>query len=164
MADVALITGGGNGIGRAVALKLAGEGITIVIADWDEKAAAQTRDAIASRGGQAETARVDVRRAAEVERAVAGVVGRHGRLDILANIAGGSIHRKPLVELTWAEWKEVLDINLKGTFLFCRAAAPVMEQQKRGRIVNTASNYGVTGSALRSPYSAAKAGVIGFSK
>ncbi|HEX9443681.1 MAG TPA: SDR family NAD(P)-dependent oxidoreductase [Candidatus Binatia bacterium] len=164
MADVALITGGGNGIGRAVALRLAGEGITVVIADWDEKAAAETRAAILSRGGRAEAARVDVRRAAEVGKTVAGVVERHGRLDILANIAGGSIHRKPLVELTWAEWKEVLDINLKGTFLFCRAAAPVMERQKSGRIVNTASNYGVTGSALRSPYSAAKAGVIGFSK
>src|SRR5258708_33338294 len=104
MADVALITGGGNGIGRAVALRLAGEGITVVIADWAEKAAAETRAAILSRGGRAEAARVDVRRAAEVGKTVAGVVERHGRLDILANIAGGSIHRKPLVELTWAEW------------------------------------------------------------
>ena len=108
--------------------------------------------------------RVDVRRATEVKAAVARVVERHGRLDILANIAGGSIHRKPLAELSWAEWKEVLDINLKGTFLFCREAAPIMMRQKRGRIVNTASNYGVTGAPLRTPYSAAKAGVIGFSK
>jgi NAD(P)-dependent dehydrogenase (short-subunit alcohol dehydrogenase family) len=107
---------------------------------------------------------VDVRRSAEVQDVVAGVLSLHGRVDILANIAGGSIHRKPIEQLSWEEWKEVLDINLKGTFLFCREVAPIMMRQKKGRIVNTASNYGVTGSALRTPYSAAKAGVIGFSK
>ncbi|HEX2387298.1 MAG TPA: SDR family NAD(P)-dependent oxidoreductase, partial [Candidatus Binatia bacterium] len=164
MSDVAIITGGGNGIGRAVALKLAAAGIAVEIADWDIEAAEKTCDEINSTGGKATASRVDVRRADDVKAAVARVVERHGRLDILANIAGGSIHRKPLVDLTWAEWKEVLDINLKGTFLFCREAAPIMTRQKRGRIVNTASNYGVTGSALRTPYSAAKAGVIGFSK
>lgn len=164
MSEVALITGGGNGIGRAVALKLAAEGVVVEIVDWDEAAAEKTCDEIRSTGGQASAARVDVRRAPEIKAAIARILERHGRLDILANIAGGSIHRKPLVELTWAEWKEVLDINLKGTFLFCREAAPIMMRQKRGRIVNTASNYGVTGSALRTPYSAAKAGVIGFSK
>jgi 3-oxoacyl-[acyl-carrier protein] reductase len=164
VSDVAIITGGGNGIGRAVALKLAAAGIAVEIADWDIEAAEKTCDEINSTGGKATASRVDVRRADDVKAAVARVVERHGRLDILANIAGGSIHRKPLVDLTWAEWKEVLDINLKGTFLFCREAAPIMTRQKRGRIVNTASNYGVTGSALRTPYSAAKAGVIGFSK
>jgi NAD(P)-dependent dehydrogenase (short-subunit alcohol dehydrogenase family) len=164
VADVALVTGGGNGIGRAVSLKLAAERILVVIADRDEKAAAETRDRILSAGGKAEAVGVDVGRAAEVRKTVAGILQRYGRLDILANIAGGSIHRKPIEELTWAEWKEVVDINLKGTFLFCREAAPIMMRQKSGRIVNTASNYGVTGSALRTPYSAAKAGVIGFSK
>jgi len=164
VADVALITGGANGIGRAVSLKLASQGIAVAIADWDAKAAEETRAAIISQGGKAEAFRVDVRRAAEVKEVVSGVLSRHGRIDILANIAGGSIHRKPIEELSWAEWKEVLDINLKGTFLFCREVAPIMMRQKKGRIVNTASNYGVTGSALRTPYSAAKAGVIGFSK
>jgi 3-oxoacyl-[acyl-carrier protein] reductase len=164
VARVALITGGANGIGRAVSLKLAAERILVVIADRDEKAAADTRDAILSQGGSAEAVGVDVTRAAEVKETVAGILQRHGRLDILANIAGGSIHRKPIEELSWTEWKEVVDINLKGTFLFCREAAPIMMRQKSGRIINTASNYGVTGSALRTPYSAAKAGVIGFSK
>jgi 3-oxoacyl-[acyl-carrier protein] reductase len=164
VSDVALVTGGGNGIGRAVALKLAAEGIAVEIVDWDEKGAAETCREIRTRGGRADAARVDVRRSAEVKAAVARVVERHGRLDILANIAGGAIHRKRIEELSWAEWKEVLDINLKGTFLFCREAAPIMIGQKRGRIVNTASNYGVTGSPLRTPYSASKAGIIGFSK
>jgi len=164
VADVALITGGANGIGRAVALKFATEGIAVVVADWEADAAENTCAEIRSRGGDAEVVRVDVRRAGEVKDAVARVLDRRGRLDILANIAGGSFYRKRLEELAWPEWKEVLDINLKGTFLFCREAAPAMTRQKRGRIVNTASNYGVTGSALRTPYSAAKAGVIGFSK
>ncbi len=164
MADVALITGAANGIGRAVSLKLAAERILVVIADRDEKAAADTRNAILSQGGRAEAVHVDVRRAAEVKQIVAGILQRHGRLDILANIAGGSIHRKRIEELSWTEWKEVVDINLKGTFLFCREVAPIMMRQKSGRIVNTASNYGVTGAALRTPYSAAKAGVVGFSK
>ncbi len=164
MPDVALITGGGNGIGRAVALKFAGEGIAVVVADWEAAAAEKTCADIRSLGGEAEAVRVDVRRAGEVRDAVARVLDRRGKIDILANIAGGSFHRKRLEDLAWSEWKEVLDINLKGTFLFCREAAPAMLREKHGRIVNTASNYGVTGSALRTPYSAAKAGVIGFSK
>jgi 3-oxoacyl-[acyl-carrier protein] reductase len=164
VAEVALITGGANGIGRAVALKLSARGIVVVIADRDDKAAKETRAAILSQGGSAEMVRVDVTHAGEIKEIVAGVFQRHGRIDILANIAGGSIHRKRIEDLTWTEWKEVVDINLKGTFLFCREAAPIMIRQKRGRIINTASNYGVTGSALRTPYSAAKAGIIGFSK
>jgi len=164
VAEVALITGGANGIGRAVALKLSARGIVVVIADRDDKAAKETRAAILSQGGSAEMVRVDVTHAGEIKEIVAGVFQRHGRIDILANIAGGSIHRKRIEELSWSEWKEVLDINLKGTFLFCREVAPIMIRQKRGRIINTASNYGVTGSALRTPYSAAKAGIIGFSK
>jgi NAD(P)-dependent dehydrogenase (short-subunit alcohol dehydrogenase family) len=164
VAEVAIITGGGNGIGRAVALRFAAAGIAVEIADWDEAAAKKTCEEITSTGGKAAACRVDVRSAADVKTVVARVVERHGRLDILVNIAGGAIHRKRVEDLSWAEWREVLDINLKGTFLFCREAAPIMTRQKRGRIVNTASNYGVTGSALRSPYSAAKAGIIGFSK
>ncbi|MBI4490698.1 MAG: SDR family oxidoreductase [Deltaproteobacteria bacterium] len=164
MSDAALITGGANGIGRAVALKLAANGISVVIADQDEAAAEEVRSAILAGGGRAEVARVDVTKAAEVKEVVAAVFQRHGRIDVLANIAGGSIHRKRLEELSWAEWKEVLDVNLKGTFLFCREVAPIMQGQRRGRIINTASNYGITGSALRTPYSAAKAGVIAFSK
>ena len=164
MTDVALISGGANGIGRAVSLKLAANGIFVVIADWEEAAAAEVRKTIVGAGGKAEVARVDVTKAGEVEAVVGGVLQRHGRVDILANIAGGSIHRKPIEEMSWQEWKEVLDVNLKGTFLFCRAVAPIMQRQSRGRIINTASNYGVTGSALRTPYSAAKAGVIAFSK
>ncbi len=95
---------------------------------------------------------------------VTDVEKRYGRIDILANIAGGSAYTKRIEELTWAQWKEVMDANLKGTFLMCREVAPIMQRQKSGRIINTASNYGVTGSALRTPYAAAKAGIITFTK
>lgn len=164
MSDVALITGGANGIGRAAALKLAANGICVIIADQEEGAAKEVRDSIVASGGQAEAVRVDVTKAGEVEAAVGGVFRRHGRIDILANIAGGSFTRKPVEETSWQEWKEVLDANLKGTFLFCREVAPIMQRQRRGRIINTSSNYGVAGSALRPAYSAAKAGIIALSK
>lgn len=164
MNETALITGGANGIGRAVALKLAINGIFVVIADLAEAAAAEVCKTILAAGGRAEAAKVDVTRAGEIEAVVGGVFQRHGRIDILANIAGGSIHRKTIEELSWEEWKEVIDVNLKGTFLFCREVAPIMQRQRRGRIINTASNYGITGSALRTPYSASKAAVIAFSK
>jgi 3-oxoacyl-[acyl-carrier protein] reductase len=92
------------------------------------------------------------------------VAERLGRIDVLANIAGGSFYTKRIEEFTWAEWRQVIDVNLKGTFLMCREVAPLMQKQKSGRILNTASNYGLTGSALRVPYSAAKAGIIAFTR
>jgi len=164
MSDVALITGGANGIGRAVSLKLAANGISVIIGDRDEAAGEEVRRAILAAGGKAEMVRVDVTKAGEIEAVVGGVFQRHGRIDILANIAGGSFYRKGIEEMSWKEWKEVLDVNLKGSFLFCREVAPVMQRQRRGRIINISSNYGVAGSALRVAYSAAKAGVIAFSK
>ena len=164
MSKVALITGGANGIGRAVAQRLVSGGITVVIADWDDHAIRSVCNQIRESGGRANGVHVNVSQAQEVKAAVGGVYQSHGRIDILANIAGGSIHRKRLEELSWNEWKEVVDINLKGTFLFCHEVAPIMQNQGTGRIINTASNYGNTGSANRTPYSAAKAGVIAFSK
>jgi 3-oxoacyl-[acyl-carrier protein] reductase len=164
VSKVALITGGANGIGRAVALRMAAGSIIVVIADNDDEAADKVRGEVAGAGGSAEAIHVDVTRAAQVRTIVADIEKRHGRIDILANIAGGTVHRKLIEDFTWAEWKEVLDVNLKGTFLFCREVAPIMQRRKSGRMINTSSNYGVTGSALRTPYSASKAGVIAFSK
>jgi NAD(P)-dependent dehydrogenase (short-subunit alcohol dehydrogenase family) len=164
MAQIALIVGGGGGIGGAVAHRMALAGITVVVADYDRPAAEQVMDEILAAGGKADAFSVDVTQAPEVKAVVTEVLSRHRRIDVLANIAGGSIYTKRIEEFTWAEWKQVIDSNLKGTFLMCREVAPVMQQQKSGRILNTASNYGVTGSALRAPYAAAKAGIITFSK
>jgi NAD(P)-dependent dehydrogenase (short-subunit alcohol dehydrogenase family) len=162
--QVALITGGGGGIGSAVALRMASAGIAAVIADYDGGAAEKVRSEIVAAGGKADALALDVTVAREVKAVVTDVAKRFGRIDILANIAGGSAYTKRIEELTWAQWKEVMDTNLKGTFLMCREVAPIMQQQKSGRIINTASNYGVTGSALRTPYAAAKAGIITFTK
>jgi 3-oxoacyl-[acyl-carrier protein] reductase len=143
---------------------MAAAGMTVVLADFDYGAAEKVRGEITSAGGKADALSVDVTQAREVKAVVTDVEKRFGRIDVLANIAGGSFYTKRIEEFTWAEWKEVIDVNLKGTFLMCREVAPVMQKQKSGRILNTASNYGVTGSALRTPYSAAKAGIIAFTK
>jgi 3-oxoacyl-[acyl-carrier protein] reductase len=138
--------------------------MTVVLADFDHGAAEKVREEIASAGGKADALSVDVTQAREVKAVVTDVGERFGRIDVLANIAGGSFYTKRIEDLTWAEWQEVIDVNLKGTFLMCREVAPLMQRQKSGRIINTASNYGVTGSALRTPYAAAKAGVVAFTK
>jgi NAD(P)-dependent dehydrogenase (short-subunit alcohol dehydrogenase family) len=162
--SVALITGGGNGIGRAVAHRFARAGMTVVIADYDHAAAEQVRGEVAESGAKADALSVDVTIAREVIALVSDVAQRFGRIDILTNIAGGSFYTKRIEDFTWTEFKRVIDTNLKGTFLMCREVAGVMQKQGAGRIINTASNYGVTGSALRAPYSAAKAGIVGFTK
>ena len=164
MSQVALITGGGGGIGGAVAHRMAAAGITTVIADYDGGAAEKVKSEIVGAGGKADALAMDVTVAREVKAVVTEMAKRFGRIDILANIAGGSAYTKRIEEFTWAQWKEVMDANLKGTFLMCREVAPIMQKQKSGRIINTASNYGVTGSALRTPYAAAKAGIITFTK
>ena len=164
MNRVALITGGGGGIGGAVARRMAAAGITVVIADYDGGAAERVKSEISAAGGKADALAIDVTVAREVKAVVTDVAKRFGRVDILANIAGGSAYTKRLEEFTWAQWKEVIDCNLKGTFLMCREVAPIMQKKRSGRIINTASNYGVTGSALRTPYAAAKAGIIAFTK
>ncbi len=164
MSSVALITGGGGGIGGAVAHRMAAAGITVIIADHDGGAAEKVKGEIVAAGGQADALAIDVTVAREVKAVVSDVAKRYGRIDFLANIAGGSAYTKRIENLTWAQWKEVMDVNLKGTFLMCREVAPLMQNQKSGRIINTASNYGATGSALRTPYAAAKAGIITFTK
>jgi NAD(P)-dependent dehydrogenase (short-subunit alcohol dehydrogenase family) len=138
--------------------------MTVAIADYDRAAADQVRDEILGARGKADAYSLDVTQALQVKAVVTEIHSRHGRIDVLANIAGGSIYTKRVEEFTWAEWKQVIDSNLKGTFLMCREVARVMQKQKSGRILNTASNYGVTGAALRAPYAAAKAGIITFSK
>jgi 3-oxoacyl-[acyl-carrier protein] reductase len=143
---------------------MAAAGMSVAIADYDHAAAGQVRQEIIDAGGKADALALDVTAAREVKAVVGEVAQRFGRIDVLANVAGGSFYTKRIEDFTWAEWRQVIDTNLKGTFLMCREVAPLMQTQKSGRILNTASNYGVTGSALRAPYSAAKSGIIAFTK
>ena len=157
----AIVSGAARGIGRAIAVRLAGEGARVVIADID---AATAETAASEIGAEAIGHRLDVTDpaswAATVERATAET----GRLDILVNNAGIAGRSAPIWELDPAEWAEVLAIDLTGVWLGCRAALPPMTEAGYGRIVNIASIAGKEGNPNASPYSAAKAGVIGLTK
>lgn len=167
---VALITGGGSGIGRATALRFAREGAQIIVADVEAEGAQRLVAEIEQAGGRADSVTGSVAERADAERMVQAALQKFGRLDILINNAG--ITRDALTVrikdgqvrmMTDEQWDAVLDVNLKGTFLCAQAALIPMMQQKYGRIVNTAS-VGALGNIGQANYSASKAGVIGLTK
>ena len=145
---VALVTGGGRGIGAAIVERLRADGATALSADISD--GADVRLDVASPEAWAETI-------ADVER-------EHGRLDILVNNAGIAGRSAPAWEFTPDEWRQVIDIDLSGVFYGCRAVLPGMRSRGYGRIVNMASIAGKEGNPNAVPYSAAKAGVIGLTK
>jgi NAD(P)-dependent dehydrogenase (short-subunit alcohol dehydrogenase family) len=159
----AIVTGGGNGIGRASALRLAGEGAAVAVVDRDEAAAAATVAAIEQAGGRALAVRADITRRVEVEGLVERVTAAWGGVDVLLNNAGGSL-TSHFLDLDEDEWDHVVNLNLKAAYLCSRPVARLMVEQRAGHIINITSNYGVTGSAVRAHYSAAKAGIIGLTK
>ncbi len=158
---VAIVTGGAGGIGSAIAMAFAAEGARVVVADLDA-AAAQRAAAVLGEAALAVT--LDVTEEAEVGAAFDAVLARYGRLDILVNSAG--VIRKAYVkDMPVALWDEVLDVNLKATFLCSKAALPALVAGGRGgRIINIASIAGKVGEPTASAYSAAKFGVIGFTR
>jgi 3-oxoacyl-[acyl-carrier protein] reductase len=160
---IAIITGAGGGIGRAIALRFAREGAKIVIADVAPHAANASAAEIAAQRGEALAAVVDVTNRDAVQQMIRAVLERWRRIDILVNVAGGAAV-KPVVEITEPEWDHILDMNLKSVFLCSQAVLPAMLTQRYGKIVNISSIYGFTGNATRSSYAAAKAGVAAFSK
>jgi 3-oxoacyl-[acyl-carrier protein] reductase len=159
----AIVTGGGNGIGRATALRLAGEGTAVAVVDLAPEAATGAAAAIEQAGGRALAIRADVTRRAEVEALVEQVRAAWGGVDVLVNNAGGSL-TSHFLDLDEDEWDHVVNLNLKAAYLCSRPVARLMVDQRGGRIVNVTSNYGVTGSGVRAHYSAAKAGIIGLTK
>ena len=160
----ALVTGASRGIGRAVALKLAAEGAKVALNfAGNEAAANEVRQEIEAAGGQAILVKADVANEAAVQEMVQKTADAFGRIDILVNNAG--ITRDGLLaRMKEEDWDAVLSTNLKGVFLTTKAVAKLMMKQRAGRIVNMASVVGVTGNAGQANYSAAKAGVIGFTK
>jgi 2-dehydro-3-deoxy-L-rhamnonate dehydrogenase (NAD+) len=157
----ALVTGAARGIGLAIATRLAADGVRVALLDQDGAAVEAAAGAI-GRGALALTA--DVTRARDVDDAVARVVQRWSRLDILINNAGITGRSFPIWELTDEDWQRVIDVDLTSVFLCCRAAVKVMLGQGSGRIVNIASIAGKEGNPTLVPYSTAKAGVIGLTK
>nr|WP_282571998.1 SDR family NAD(P)-dependent oxidoreductase [Roseomonas acroporae] len=167
---VAVVTGAGSvgpgwGNGKATAVLLARQGATVLALDIDEAAVAETARLVAEAGGTCVTHRCDMLVAEEVEAAMALCAERFGRLDILVNNVGGSAPGNP-VEMPEALWDRQIDFNLKTPFLGCKHAIPPMLRGGGGAIVNLGSIAGLRMSGERAhiAYSAAKAGVIGFTK
>jgi NAD(P)-dependent dehydrogenase (short-subunit alcohol dehydrogenase family) len=162
-ARVAVVTGAGRGIGRATALALAERGYDVALLARTEAQLEETAARIAERGRRALAVRCDVSRGGEVQRAAARVLEELGAPRVVVNNAG--IVRRARVEETSEEaWDEVLDVNLKGTFLVSRALLPAMLRAGRGRVVCVSSISGTLGTARQAAYCAAKWGVIGFTK
>lgn len=160
---VAVVTGASRGIGRAVALRLAGDGRHVVLVSRSGGPLSEVKSQIEEAGGSASVTAVDVGDAGAWHDAVEGVVRDHGRLDILVNNAG--ITRDNLVlRMTDEEFDEVVRVNLKSAFVACRASARAMMKGRFGRIVNIASTSGVVGNAGQANYASAKAGLIGLTK
>ncbi|MDX2030500.1 MAG: 3-oxoacyl-ACP reductase family protein [Blastocatellia bacterium] len=161
---VALVTGAGRGIGRAIARGLAAAGFTICVNDIDPASAEACADELISAGGRARAAAADVSQPAQVTELFARAVGGAGRLDVLINNAGVSRPR-PLVETSDADWSALLAVNLSSVFYCCRAAFPLM-REAGGRIINLSSVSAHTGKVVsdNAAYVAAKAGVDGLTR
>ena len=156
--DVAIVTGGAQGIGRAVATRLAAEGAAVAILDVNAAGAQAAAAALVADGRQAIGLACDVTSRAQVHDAVAAVVARFGRLSVLVNNAG-IVRRAHFLEVTDAIWAEVLGVNLTGTFIVAQETARVMVAQRFGRIVNMASVAAEIAHGNQSVYSVSKAGI-----
>ena len=161
--QVALVTGASQGLGRAMAIELAANGATVVCVARNAEKLAETVAAVEAAGGKAEAISCDVKDGATVDQLVDAVVAKWERLDILVNNAG--ITRDTLLaSMSDADWDEVIDTNLRGTFLFARAASRVMMRAKYGRIINISSVTGLIGNAGQTNYAASKAGLFGLTR
>ena len=161
---VALVTGAGGGIGRAICLALGREGADVVMNDIAEEALAEVQDEMKGMTSRSLVIKADVTKSEEVKQMVSTALDEFGRIDILINTAGGSttsyFHKTPD-----AYWNSVIDLNLKGTLICCHEVIEPMIQGGGGRIINIGSAAGVIGSSIGlAAYSAAKAGVIVFTK
>ena len=137
-----MVTGAGRGIGRAIALAFAGEGARVVVTGRNTERLAQVVAEIRALGGEAEAFALDVTREEDAARVVEQVIGAWGRIDVLVNNAGVIIYDVPVWATTVEQWDELMNTNLRGMFLTCRAVAPHMMAQERGLIINIGSSSG----------------------
>jgi 2-hydroxycyclohexanecarboxyl-CoA dehydrogenase len=156
---IAIVTGAGQGIGRAIADKLAAEGATVVVTDLDEASAKQTAAGLPG----AVAIRADVTDRQDVQAAVDRVMQQFGRVDVLVNNAGWD-KASPFVDSDPADWDRAIAVNLYGVLHTCKAVLPIMAGQGGGAVVNLGSDAGRVGSSGEAVYSAAKGGVIAFTK
>ncbi len=160
---VALVTGGGQGLGRAISLQFASEGAAVAVVDLNTDTAQSVADEINSAGGTAIALQANVIDFERAEAVVKEVIEKLGKLDILVNNAGIT-RDNLLMRMSEADWDAVIAVNLKSVFNYSKTASKAMMRQRYGRIISVSSVAGIAGNAGQTNYSASKAGVIGFTK
>ncbi len=163
-AQVALVSGGGSGIGRATCLALARAGATVVVVDIDPETSHYTCAEIVAAGGQAQAVALDVTDAASVARCVEGVLSSRQQIDLLVNNAGGAVTFTAAHECPEEDWDKTLALNLKSVYLMSRAVLPDMMRRRRGVVVNMSSLVGLVGVANMAAYAASKGGIIALTR
>jgi NAD(P)-dependent dehydrogenase (short-subunit alcohol dehydrogenase family) len=161
---IAVVTGGGRGIGQAIALAFAREGAHLVLASRTQEALEETRSMIEALGRKALAVPTDIRQEESVRQLVEQTLQTFGRVDILVNNSGTIGPTAPLWEISLAEWQDTLDSNLTGAFLCCRAFLPAMMEQRSGNIIFISSMTGKRPLYGRSPYAASKIGLVGLAR
>lgn len=170
---VAVVTGSSSGLGRAIAVRLAAEGASVVVSDVrvEPREGGETTEQVIERaGGACVRIEADVSRASDVDALVTGAVERFGRLDVMVNNAGISgAASKPLLETTEADWDAIMAVNLRGVFLCCKRAIAEMIGQEpigevRGRVINISSQHGMVGPPGHVAYAASKGGVVNLTR
>jgi 3-oxoacyl-[acyl-carrier protein] reductase len=161
---VALVTGGNKGLGRVIVEALAEAGATVIInyPPFEQEPVELVQQLQAS-GVTASTVKADVSVPADVDQMMGQVMARHGRLDVLINNAG-IMHEGPFSELTLEIWDRIMAVDLRGVFLCCKAAVPLMLRQEHGRVISIASQLAYKGAIDTADYCAAKAGVVGLTR
>ncbi|HVO53863.1 MAG TPA: SDR family NAD(P)-dependent oxidoreductase [Solirubrobacterales bacterium] len=161
---VAIVTGGGHGIGATIARRLAAAGAAVALIGRNEAALAATHAEITDAGGTCASLRADVSSETDVERAVSEAVAEFGALNVLVNNAGIAGPSTPLADLALSDWESVLAINLTGVFLCCRESIPHLRAAGGGRIVNIGSVTGKRPLVNRTPYASSKLGLVGLTR
>jgi NAD(P)-dependent dehydrogenase (short-subunit alcohol dehydrogenase family) len=161
---VAMVTGGSLGLGRATAIRLAGEGAKVAVTDVSENQENSTVEVIKKAGGEAAFWHLDVTNENEVAKVIGEIAAKWGRIDVLVNNAGIIGVDKPTHEVTEQEWDKVMNVNVKGVFFCTKHTIPYMLKSGRGSIINLSSIYGLVGAADVPPYHASKGAVRLMSK
>jgi NAD(P)-dependent dehydrogenase (short-subunit alcohol dehydrogenase family) len=159
----AIVTGAGQGLGAAIAARLAGDDFHVGIAEFDQALGAQAAERITGGGRSAVAHKTDVSDEASVKDLVEFTLNEYGRIDALVNNAG-IYPKSPVIKMSKREWDRVLAVNLQGAFLCCKHVLPGMMARRSGRIINIASGHAVRGGAEFSHYAASKAGIVALTK
>ncbi len=161
---VAIVTGSGQGIGKAIALHLAKAGAHVVVAEFNQATGEATAREVRALGRRSLAVAVDVTNSEQLSKLVKAVMTEFGRIDILVNNVGGNTLMTPVVKMSVEEWERVVKRNLTSVFMCSKAISPVMIGQKKGNIINISSAAGIRAYPGYSPYAAAKAGIINFTR